>query len=384
MSLDNKGTVASVISSGGIGGAETFLYNFLTNFSNPTYRTVVIFLFQGGEIANKLKDSGIETYLLDIKNGFDFIGFLRFYKIIKKLSPRIIHFHDPCVTARFVSIVFPSVVKVVTDHGPTYHSFSSRKKRQVVAGRCLSKFTNCYIAVSNVMVKTLIECSGIHPSKIVKIYNGIPVTDFTNISEEQTFNIKKQYKLHHDTKVVMTICRLVKQKRIDLLLSAFEKTLEIYPECCLFIVGDGPLRSYLEEQARALSVLDKVRFLGFRKDTSTLLKMADIYACTSEWEAFSIVILEVMASGVPIVAFDVEGVNEAVIHNKTGFLARFNDIDTISNLMVNLLQDTKKACIFGKAGMRRIINEFTIDRNINSTTKVYDKCLMKNRCLREY
>lgn len=133
-------------------------------------------------------------------------------------------------------------------------------------------------------------------------------------------------------KVVLAyVGRISHEKNIGLLISAFRglesavRALDpSHPGCKLILIGDGPARSSLEAECSSSSQSPEVdiSFLGYRKgeELATCYASADIFAFPSHSETFGNVVLEAMASGLPVVGLKAEGVCDLVEHGKTGYL----------------------------------------------------------------
>lgn len=136
---------------------------------------------------------------------------------------------------------------------------------------------------------------------------------------------------------VASMGRFVREKRFDLLLRAFARVAESH-ECTLLLVGDGPLRPDLERLAQQLKIADRVRMPGFLKDPWRLLRHADLFVVSSEAESFSMVIVEAMACGVPVVSFDCPtGPAEIIRDRVDGILVPLFDVNGLAEQMEDLL-----------------------------------------------
>lgn len=132
--------------------------------------------------------------------------------------------------------------------------------------------------------------------------------------------------------VVGTVGRLAEQKDLATLISGFAAA--DLPGGHLVIVGDGPLRPALEEQARRLRVADRVEFLGQRADAAALIGALDVFASTSRWEGLPRTIIEAMAARVPVVATPVGGVAEVVRPGETGTLVPVADQAAVAEALL--------------------------------------------------
>ena len=127
------------------------------------------------------------------------------------------------------------------------------------------------------------------------------------------FSMRETLRLQH-RRVVLTVARLVPIKRIDRLVETFAAVRNRVPEAHLVVVGDGPERAAIRQRAADLGVLDAATFAGAipHQDTPAFYRAADVFALSSEFDNSPNVVLEAMASGLPVVSTDVGGVREFV------------------------------------------------------------------------
>ena len=143
----------------------------------------------------------------------------------------------------------------------------------------------------------------------------------------------------------------------------------------LDLIGDGPLEASARKQAMALGISDRVKFLGACRDVPARLAESQIFALASRSEAFPFTIVEAMRAGLPVVASDVGGVSEAVVHGITGFLSPRGDARTMSGHLARLTEDPILRQSFGAEGRRRYEDRFTFDRMLTRTRAVYAHAL---------
>jgi len=154
--------------------------------------------------------------------------------------------------------------------------------------------------------------------------------------------------------------RVVHQKGLDVLLSALAK-LPSEADYALTIVGDGPLRGALTEQAASLGVLPRLRFAGWagREEMPELLRRADLFVFPSRDEGMPNAVLEAMAAGLPVVATRISGNEEVVADGETGLLVPPDDPDALAGALAGLLADAALRRQLGAAGRARVCREYS-------------------------
>jgi glycosyltransferase involved in cell wall biosynthesis len=198
--------------------------------------------------------------------------------------------------------------------------------------------------------------------KIVIIPNGIPLHTFENAHPVQ---------LQH---VPGNVVRLVFVGRFappkDH--STLFRALTALPDVHLLLVGDGPLRSQLEQMAHTLGIRKRVTFLGWRNDVAGILKSSDIYVHSTYSEAFGIAACEAMAAGLPVVASDVPGLAQLV--SGVGILFPAGNDKALANVLATLIESPDRQRAMSAASVQRA-RQFKIEDTVNSCIRMYESVL---------
>lgn len=150
------------------------------------------------------------------------------------------------------------------------------------------------------------------------------------------------------------------KKGMEVLLDAFGRLAPRYPELDLCLVGDGPLRRELEDQAGAGGVGDRIHFLGSRPNAEVigLLRACRVFVFPSRSESFGIAALEALGIGAPVVASRVGGIPEFLEDGVHGLLVPPGDSAVLAGAIVRLLDDPALASRLAAAGVARVREEF--------------------------
>jgi len=153
--------------------------------------------------------------------------------------------------------------------------------------------------------------------KLRLIRNGVDLAESDSVTEPAFELVEWR---EEGAFVVGYIGQLIPRKGLDVLLGA----LALLPEIPwrLAIVGEGPERQALEEQARSLGIAEGVRFFGFREDRLRFLRGFNVFVLPSRLEGIPRCLMEAMAAGVPVIASDIPGCTALVAHGKTGMLRK--------------------------------------------------------------
>jgi len=182
-------------------------------------------------------------------------------------------------------------------------------------------------------------------------------------------------------RLIGVVGRLWPQKRVKDAIWAADMLKFIRDDVHLLIIGDGPHRDRLRRFRDQVRIRDKVHFLGHRDDVPRIMPHFDVLWSTSDYEGQSNAILEAMAAGVPVVATDIPGTRDLVVHQTTGFLvstdsraAKRRRVAFARHTNV-LLNDPQLAARLGEAGRQRVTSEFSVERMVRLYTDLYREVL---------
>jgi glycosyltransferase involved in cell wall biosynthesis len=134
--------------------------------------------------------------------------------------------------------------------------------------------------------------------------------------------------------------RLHPQKGFDLLLEAFSRIKDQYPDWSLTILGDGPLREQIESLRDELGLKGRVHLPGAVKNPHQVLKQAELFVLSSRREGFSLALLDAMSYGLPVVAFDCRsGPREIIRDGVDGVLVPPEDVGAMAEALGRLMSD---------------------------------------------
>ena len=373
--------VLHLLPLGCIGGQEQYVASICSRAGavTPQVEHMVGFSMGGGEVEERIRAAGTPTFHLGLKSGYDLPRALRLRVLLRREAVDVVHSHGPLPVLNLMARFSRAPVQVLTDHGPTLGSQVKREWRRALFLRAMSRLVDRYVAISQGMAETLIARERIPRERIVTIYNGVDVEGLRRSSRLLCEGIRPALPFEPGGRLIGTVSRLVTDKRIHLFLEVCAALADRDPEVRFIIAGDGPLRGDLERRAAELGLAGRVHFLGRRSDVPDLLAAMDLYLCTSMGEAFSIALLEAMALGVPIAAFDVEGVREAVFHGRTGLLAENGDVPALARACAAILDDAGQRRAMSEEALKVVRERFELDDNIRALEKLYRGELKRKR-----
>jgi len=140
---------------------------------------------------------------------------------------------------------------------------------------------------------------------------------------------------------IVYVGRLSREKGVLTLVEAFAEVVKAIPEARLIIVGDGPLRSYIEKLIRELSLENKILITGFIPNSQIprILKKASVFVLPSYGEGLSNALLQAMAAGLPCIVSDTEENREVIHHGVNGLLFPVGDSRALAEILIQVLKD---------------------------------------------
>jgi glycosyltransferase involved in cell wall biosynthesis/GT2 family glycosyltransferase len=226
--------------------------------------------------------------------------------------------------------------------------------------RKLSGSADCIVPVSKALGNELIE-EGYDKSKVYPVYNGIDFDDILKKADEKIEEAHEAVFKRKSLKIV-AVGRLSVQKNYSLLIKAFSIICSRI-DAELIILGDGELRSRINNEISQYGLTEKVHLFGFVSNPYKYMKASDIFALSSLWEGFPNVLLEAMACGIPVVSTGCHsGPNEIIESGENGILVPVNDHERFAEEIVRLAHNNALYNSIRENGKRKI-RQFDI-RNI--------------------
>jgi glycogen synthase len=202
------------------------------------------------------------------------------------------------------------------------------------------------------------------------VNNGIDMDDFQPIQEQQLNQLRHHLNLPSDAQVIGTVVRFEPEKGLTYLISALPAIREHCPRAYLLLVGDGSLRSELEQQVANLGMSDYVHFTGFQPDPRPYLGIMDVFVLPVPFGSSSIALMEAMAMSIPsIISFGGKG--EAVVPGESGFWAEPRDSASIAQFVIQIFQNPDLQRSISEGAFRRIKEHFSARQVAHKLGAIY-------------
>jgi len=365
--------------------------------------------FQVKYLIEALAERGIEVFLLSHDDGEKFLnknayGFPKFIKLkhrnlvlgcielcklIKRISPHVIHVHSAEINAFQLALLksFKLISQpfIITSHGVDIMTYKEIRYglRLSPIYACKVKFTlhKCakHVIVGKSMKKFALE-AGSKPDRIIEINNGVPLIINKEIPEEEMNSILIKYKISPSGRVLLSLSGMRPLKGIEYLVKSMPKILKQFPDTELVLAceSDRYVKD-IKNIVRSLNLEQNVKFVGFitaEEEKIALIRRCDIFCKPSLLEACSVAILEVMREGKAVIA-SIPGGIDIITHGRNGLLTRSKDPDDFADAVIKVLKNQKlKEKIENYA--KKDIQNFDIRKTAKQYISLYEEICKSN------
>ncbi len=281
--------------------------------------------------------------------------------MIKRVLPKIrimytCHLHSPYIRRDFDSLA-------------AFLNFKVRRKANIWL---MQRFDKPILAVSHHTKKCMID-DGLREEDIQVLHNGIDIDVWR--SELGKPVLRQELHIGENELLVGTVARIAAQhKDLTTFYQVAAEVCKRMPNVKFVIVGDGhgDAMAKAKQRVAELGMENKFYFTGHRTDLLDVYTSLDLFLMTSLTEGLPNTVLEAMALEVPVVSTSVAGVPELLVHGETGFLSPIRDIKSLSNQVVELLEDADRRAQFGQNARKRIEKDFSFAKRVCRMEDYYE------------
>jgi len=358
----NKIKVMHVVSDSKFGGAGKYLVQICKYIDKNRFQIIVV--VPKGSLLTTIIGQIDNINIIEIDGinakSFSFLGLRRLVKVMKEIRPDIIHSHA-CLSAR-VAAYLRGINKVFyTRHSLLPEIKGLKKLVKVSLSRILS---NRVIAVSKAVKKNLIA-EGERKEDIYLVYNGVELPR----KSYDVDKLKDKYNISKEDIIITLVGRLDPVKGQDHMLKITELLKEKAEAFTVVFAGDGSNRTKLEDYAREKEL--PVVFLGHVNAIDEIYSLSDIIVNTSNSEALSFAALEAFSHKKPVVAFDIDGINEVIDDGVDGYLVDFMDYEDFSEKLLKLMEDKGLRTTLGENAFEKVKTKFTVEEMVKQIENIY-------------
>lgn len=306
------------------------------------------------ELVKHFKRDCGEATALPMSNKFDLSIVNKLATHIKQNNIDIIHTHGyKSDILGVLAAKKAGIPVVVTPHG--FENAEDFKLRTFIWLGCQSmRFADKVVPLSPALMED-VKGFGVKPSKLAYIQNGVDLSEVEFARDNMPANPKTKFR-------VGFIGQMISRKNIKDLLDVFASVHAKRENIELVFLGDGDERAMLETYANTLSCTEDIHFLGYRDDRLAYLKSFDIFAMTSTLEGIPRCLMEACAMGIPVVSYDIDGVDQLITHNETGLLAPLKDKEKLEELFLQVYDKPEDAQQLGQKAIEYVNKHYAASR----------------------
>ena len=360
----------------GISGGERSLLNLWRNLDDGRF-TPVLAIPGEGPFAEESRSCGAMVEICPVPKitPLNLAAIIKTCSILaalcKKRSIRLIHSYTP--RNNLVAWAVSRILRIPV----IWHERNLLYGKERDITDSFLSLPDCIICNSNAVAGRF-KKNGALPLKVKVVINGVDLAIFRPgpplPSVEDEFN-------PHRRRIVGIVSNFERRKGVDVFINIAAKAFKKEPDAHFLVVGgefgdDGKgRRDELDERIVQAGLGGRVTITGFVSNVHEIIPLFDIGVAVTEKEACSRALLEMMACGKPVVAFDTGGNPELIEHLSTGIMFPFGDTESVADGIVGLLHDPDRAARMGAAARRRAESRFDITINARKTMDLYSRLL---------
>lgn len=378
--MSPKRVVFHVLNDLRTGGAENFVVQMLRYHDCEKYQPVCICLRKPlhSYLERTVEALRVPIYFLQVREVK--LGWLHNWaldRLYRQYRPTVVHTHLGGLGYTWsLSIKHGTPVRIHTVHSIASKDLGTSVGRRVRILAFRYRIGGVVpVAIAEEVARTIEQLYGYKNPPVIP--NGVPINEYAP-DPEKRLQFRRTHGAELNASVIVHVGRFVELKNHALLLRAFAKLQSTHP-LYLWLVGDGELRTTMEQLAQELGVADRVRFWGVRSDVADILNAADIFTLPSKYEGNPMSVMEAMAAGLPVVATAVGGVPELVEEGVSGFLTPNEDTDALTNALQQLVDNAGLRQRMGEAALRRAREKFDIRHTVRAYETLYEEILQRKR-----
>jgi len=356
-----------------LSGAEKVALDICTNLDKDIFTPIAV--CAGDELGGYFERNDIRSFKINI-NSLNPIEILKLRRLLKNENVKLIHAHDvrASIAAKLASnnlnISVISHIHVEYDWLKTNsilkHIDRVFRNKYNLSIACSSKVKEFYCQHNS-------KCS---IDKIVSLANSFNFSEFNKIQIEDALDLKSKNNIRNDKYIFGYIGRLISEKGLELLIEGFNLFDKKYPGCSvLLIVGAGVEKENLMGLAKKYDLLEKIYFMGYRKDIYNWLNIFDLFILPSKREGLPITILEAMAMRKIVISTAVGGIPELITNNYNGILIEQRSPELLMRSMEYVYINKDEVNDIVQNAYEYLKLNYNIDDYINRLSKIYMRLL---------
>ncbi|NLW39124.1 MAG: glycosyltransferase family 4 protein [Peptococcaceae bacterium] len=382
-----KTKILHIVTLSEIGGVQKIVYHLAAESDRNAF-DITVACAPGGELVGWLRDIEIKVITIpqlkrNISLFHDLFAFWKLYLLLRKGSYDIVHCHSSKagilgrLAARLAGV--PKIY--FTAHGWSINEYQSLPVRYLytlvekIAGAISTKI----ICVSRDCLLNGLKLKIASQKKFVLIYNGLPEPEQRNNLLRKELNIGKEDLIFgmvarlaapKDAMFFLKLAEHMINNRESFVGKTKDKT-GFRNKIYFVLIGDGPQRAACQAFIKDKGLTGHVFLLGTRENAAELIHDFDVFTLFSRWEGLPLTVIEAMLAGRPVVASDIGGVGELVVHGETGYLIKQGNLAEAVEVSWKLAENKELRLSMGEAGRRRALEHYSLKTMVEKYRELY-------------
>ncbi|HWH71780.1 MAG TPA: glycosyltransferase family 4 protein [Candidatus Sulfotelmatobacter sp.] len=305
----------------------------------------------------------------------DWLALRRLTQLFRRQQPDIVHTHSgkAGILGRLAAARAEVPTILHTIHGPSFGSFQNALANGLfrAAERHAARVTTHFVVVAEAMTRQYLAAGIGQPEQYTKVFSGFALESFLAASNHHP--LRASLGLAPEDIVIGKIARLFKLKGHEDLFAVAPDLVRQCPRIKFLLVGDGPWRARFETQGRALGLEKHFVFTGLvpPEKVAPLVGIMDLLVHLSTREGLARALPQALAAARPVVTYDCDGANEVCLENQTGFLIQPGDLTTLTQRLLQLVQNPTLRYRLGQQGRQFVQDRFSSQRMVNDLHQLY-------------
>jgi len=311
----------------------------------------------------------------------DLRALVSLFRLMRKLEPHIVHTHTSKagILGRLAAWLARVPTIIHTPHGHVFYGHFGRLLSRIFlqVEKLLGRITHHQIALTPEESNDYLNLGVAKSNNISVIHSGVDMNCFKRSATESNPK-RNELGIPSDYLVVGYVGWLIPIKGVTYLVNAMAEVVQRHPNSLLLLVGKGDEKgeeeTKLSKQVENLGIADNVRFLGWRPDVDEIMSCFDIFVLPSLNEGMGRVLVEAMATGLPIVASSVGGIPDLVKDGENGLLVPPANAGALEQAISDLLSDKSRRKHMGETG-KKMCRPYSVEAMVDKIDILYSRLL---------
>lgn len=360
--MKNK-KILFVIANSQLSGSESQLLLLASNLNNNKFNSEICCLESEGTFSDAVKKTGIPLHVIHRRHSFDLNRLICLIKLIRKRKYQIVHSFNWSANqyVRIARIFFKFTV-ISSERGRDYDNLFHNSIEKL-----LSYFSDIIIFNSFSQMKKYKIINRTNTPTLV-INNGI---DTKKYKIDNGSILRSTLQLQPKITLVGTIGNFSNPKNFKMFIYVCEKIIKIISDIHFIAIGEGENKKHYAKIIRQRGLSNHLSLLGRREEIENNLPDFDIFLLTSRREGMPNVILEAMASEVPVIATKVDGCKEIIQDGVNGYLVDVDNVDDMVSKIMLLIKDSNLREEVVQNGLLTIKSKFLLKEMVDQYQNIY-------------